>query len=732
MANDVSLEKLNAMLKDTLTGVNSIVKALGTADKTTKSIADTQQEYTGVLGAIYKLQTGIFGSISKEANLVYKLLDKYTASAQGAAKTLKMKDGADAADYKRLLGNKASLEEQLKGLSPNHPDAPGLTKGLSNITAQIEDMSVAGEEASGVMGTLAGSVAAIGDLIPGGIEVEALLFLLYKVGTAMKDTVDYSRQLNKELILANSSFETRYRLMSDVLAVSAATGISTKEVGDIMASLVANGQQYSQTLALDLQTSVLLHEGLGLSVEASSALVGNARRTHDSFSEVADVLTDIQERIGLSSEAAARMMLDISSSADYLTSAQQSTLGIANLTRNLAPEAAGLQSINRGDLVNDLAHAISAANEKQFSYADIIAGHGTAEQRGGNVNALVMQYSQMLSDMGEDQRRIMVHIYSQLSGASEKLLLDLYPAYKEQQEAMSKLTMAERLELQQKKSTQQAFDEQSSATRGVFEKLGNAFTSLEYSILSSTGLVHAMQTLTGWTINAAEWFAHKMGSHDLDSPAEKAAYNLVDSGGDSGAIKALKSAIEDTNKEFSAGGIIVHPDDVGGANAQLKEKIDALQTLLKDQTTPYNPRTGRGVAGASDPKIIINLESAIGALTEQMEKNNELTSQEAIDRAKARQAGVSFHWTQVDKGYHLEVLRRHNLDGNNQEIIKVLNDVKAAINQGTTEARGAVATQVNASTKNADKTAATVRAAVTSQSAAAANASIMSNPGRHW
>ncbi len=118
--------------------------------------------------------------------------------------------------------------------------------------------------------------------------------------------------MGKELIEANSSWVERLKLTQSVLAASGATGVSMRSSTDAAKALVDVGYEMDKDFERVLRTSVMLHEGLGVSYEHAAELaVVFERQLGTSVENVADSIARIANDTALAANEAAKLSISL-------------------------------------------------------------------------------------------------------------------------------------------------------------------------------------------------------------------------------------------------------------------------------------------------------------------------------------------------------------------------------------------------------------------------------------
>jgi len=225
--------------------------------------------------------------------------------------------------------------------------ADGLTKTADSVHGMAEDMARSQKSASSMefsfarIGAMVGSYKILGALFD-QIVKKSELWIKYEqtqaevftqldkvartrlavglaAAAALADLWRKQRQLNQDLIEANSTYEHRNRLMVETLVTQTQTGISFDKMTEAARALVSYNMDSAATFDDNLRIVAKLDQGLGIAVSESARLASVVeRQVHGSFKEVAKTLAEIVEYTSLAGDEAARLALSISTSMGRL------------------------------------------------------------------------------------------------------------------------------------------------------------------------------------------------------------------------------------------------------------------------------------------------------------------------------------------------------------------------------------------------------------------------------
>jgi hypothetical protein len=122
------------------------------------------------------------------------------------------------------------------------------------------------------------------------------------------DLLIKNRQLNQDLIEANSSYQHRYSLIYDTLNTQVALGASFEKVTNAARALVHYNMDAEQSFAENLRIVTQMEQGLGASVDASARLASVVeRQVGGSFKQVANIIAQLVNDTALAADEAVRM-----------------------------------------------------------------------------------------------------------------------------------------------------------------------------------------------------------------------------------------------------------------------------------------------------------------------------------------------------------------------------------------------------------------------------------------
>lgn len=121
-----------------------------------------------------------------------------------------------------------------------------------------------------------------------------------------------SRELNQNLIEANSSYEHRYRLVYDTLSVMRETGASFDQATKISAALVRYGFDTHKNYRDVANRIQMMNEGLGMSVDLAAQLaVVSETRLETSFEAVGNSIATLVNSTSLAADEAGRLAVNL-------------------------------------------------------------------------------------------------------------------------------------------------------------------------------------------------------------------------------------------------------------------------------------------------------------------------------------------------------------------------------------------------------------------------------------
>lgn len=136
---------------------------------------------------------------------------------------------------------------------------------------------------------------------------------------AATDLFYKQRQLNQDLIEANSSYQTRAFLLKESLMTTAQLGISFEKVTASARALVHWGLDTEATFSRNVRLVAQMEQGLGVSVNESARLATIVeRQLRGSFEGVAHVVAQLVDDTALAGDEAARLATSIATAMGRL------------------------------------------------------------------------------------------------------------------------------------------------------------------------------------------------------------------------------------------------------------------------------------------------------------------------------------------------------------------------------------------------------------------------------
>jgi hypothetical protein len=127
------------------------------------------------------------------------------------------------------------------------------------------------------------------------------------------------KEINRELIEANSSFETRYGLTKTILNTQIQLGSEYRDTVEAAQALVGYGYDLSSTLGDQVKLVMQMKDGMGVAVRTSAELVTvYDRQLKVSVREVADGIARVANDTGLAADEATRLAISIGRSVSML------------------------------------------------------------------------------------------------------------------------------------------------------------------------------------------------------------------------------------------------------------------------------------------------------------------------------------------------------------------------------------------------------------------------------
>lgn len=127
------------------------------------------------------------------------------------------------------------------------------------------------------------------------------------------------KEINRELIEANSSFATRYGLTKTILNTQIQLGSEYRDTVEAAQALVGYGYDLSSTLGDQVKLVMQMKDGMGVAVRTSAELVTvYDRQLKVSVREVADGIARVANDTGLAADEATRLAISIGRSVSML------------------------------------------------------------------------------------------------------------------------------------------------------------------------------------------------------------------------------------------------------------------------------------------------------------------------------------------------------------------------------------------------------------------------------
>lgn len=123
--------------------------------------------------------------------------------------------------------------------------------------------------------------------------------------------VKYSNELNRSMLTVNASFERRHQLMREILSVQAKTGATTSEVAETTRVLVGLGLHTRSNFASNLEIVTKMQQALGVSADSAGDMARVYSQLNASVSATADGISRVVTSTGLAADAAARFSAEI-------------------------------------------------------------------------------------------------------------------------------------------------------------------------------------------------------------------------------------------------------------------------------------------------------------------------------------------------------------------------------------------------------------------------------------
>lgn len=143
--------------------------------------------------------------------------------------------------------------------------------------------------------------------------IGGILFATYK------KSLDANAALNSSLIKASSLEEDRFKLASSIYALQLKTGVSFQTATESARALVGVGIQTGDAFDKALKAVVMMHDGLGVSVESGAELARIYQTgLNIPLQKVGDSLANIVNQTSLAGDEAARFAIEIGKAVQLL------------------------------------------------------------------------------------------------------------------------------------------------------------------------------------------------------------------------------------------------------------------------------------------------------------------------------------------------------------------------------------------------------------------------------
>lgn len=219
-------------------------------------------------------------------------------------------------------------------------------------------------------------------------ELAGQLWLLNRV---LKPTFELFGKLNTDFKQANSSLTERNALADAGLRLMMETGESTENVGSAMKALIGYGLEADRNFAGTAKTVLQMASALDVSVEDAAQLAVTMKQIGVNLREPADNIARITDAIGLSSQMAAKLSVELGKSMQLF--ARASAAEFPKLQKELLVYAGALNQIG-GD-ATDIAKLITSIQSGQNVSGAAMLGLG------GDFNVTdPKQFQQVIKQLG--------------------------------------------------------------------------------------------------------------------------------------------------------------------------------------------------------------------------------------------------------------------------------------------------------------------------------------------
>ena len=256
------------------------------------------------------------------------------------------------------------------------------------------------------------------------------------------------RQLNQNLIEANSAWQKRSELLLETLHTQMRLGVSFDKATESIRALVHYGMDMESNFSTNVRLVAQMEQGLGISTQHSAQLASVVeRQLRGSFERVADVVAQIVDDTSLAGDEAVRLAQNISMALGRLRPGLGAA-GLPEVLRLVGRYEAALKEV--GGQSGAFQHLLT-----QMTTPEGITGAGAlgvnpeflaTSQGAQNVMDRFAQYGQMLVGQSQGwERQMRLQALAQMFGTSAEQANQMLLAIKRANEQQSgQITLQER------------------------------------------------------------------------------------------------------------------------------------------------------------------------------------------------------------------------------------------------------------------------------------------------
>lgn len=253
---------------------------------------------------------------------------------------------------------------------------------------------------------------------------------------AWTKTVALAHDYNAALRQADTSFGTRYQLVSKILDAQRETGASTHSMAESAEALVEYGHDLTPAFQTNLKTVVMMKDGLGVAAHTAAELVTIfSRQLRVAGQDVGNVIAQVAAQTGLAAERAAQFAIEIGRSLRLLGPGfRTEATGVLRVVEQIAGRVQELGG-NAGSIVNIFQRMSGGSSEAFFLRGLAGVRPGALGTEGGAVAAmrgLESRINQIVTGpKGTEIYAAQLQAAAEMTGMTSNELLDFQQAMRE-------------------------------------------------------------------------------------------------------------------------------------------------------------------------------------------------------------------------------------------------------------------------------------------------------------